>query len=205
MPLSDLAADLLRAVLEDREALLERATDRVYDGSPDLAGKRPRLVTRMLIDRTFACSETSLFRGDDSELDRFIDQITGMRAESDYHVSTMLSGVYSFRFAIEGPARAIAKDGWIAWELITAADALYMRAAPRSARLLLDRQHAAMLERTAAVERQNLKLLEQRRLSEELVGTLRAEHQAVSALIARRKRELQEKRVLLEALYRPAR
>src|SRR5262249_39113699 len=149
------AANLLRAVLEDREALLDRATDKVFYGSPRLAGKRPRLVPRMLIDRTVACAEASPLRGDDSEFERFIDQITGMRAENDYHVSTMLSGVHSFRFAVEAPVRALAKDGWVAWEILTAADALFMRTGPRAAALLLERQHAATLARTAAVERQN--------------------------------------------------
>jgi hypothetical protein len=202
MSLSEAATELLRAVLADRENLLDRATDKVFFGSPDLAGKRPRLVTRMLVDRVFACSELSLLTGDDSEFDLFIDQVTGMRAESDYHVSTMLSGIYSFRFAIEEPCRLLATDGWVAVELLTAVDALYMRTGPRSAALLIERQEAVMRERAAVVERQNTRLMEQHRSSGEALRTVRAEHQASTAALARRKLELEEKKATLEALER---
>lgn len=205
MPLSEAATDLLRAVLADRDALLDRATDKVFFGSPDLAGKRPRLVTRMLVDRVFACSEQSLLADDDSEFDLFIDQVTGMRAESDYHVSTMLSGIYSFRFAIEEPCRALSADGWVAVELLTAVDALYMRTGPRSATMLLERQEAVTRERTAAAERQNARLLEQHRTSGEALRTVRAEHQASTAALARRKLELEGMKSTLAALQQKER
>lgn len=161
MALSDAAASLLRAVLADRDALVDRATDKVFFASPDLAGKRPRIVTRMLVDRVFSFSEAALLRGDESEVDVFIDQMTGIRAETDYHVSTLLLGFRSFRFAIEGPVRERGGDGWVAWELVTAADDLFMRSASRAADMLIERQSAALLARKAQVERDNARLREE--------------------------------------------
>src|SRR5215218_4645486 len=102
MSLSEAAAGLLRAVLEERESLIEQATDKIFFESSDLAGRRPRIVTRMLIDRVFACAEAALLRDDISGFDVFIDQVTGLRAENGFHVSTLLFGFCSFRFSIEG-------------------------------------------------------------------------------------------------------
>ncbi len=110
MPLSDAAAGLLGAVLKEREALVDRATDKVFFESSDLHGKRSRLVTRMLVDRVFGCSEGVLLRGEEAELDVFIDQVTGIRAEADFHVSTLIFGFRSFRHAIEESAQSLSRE-----------------------------------------------------------------------------------------------
>jgi hypothetical protein len=194
VPLTEAAAALVRAVLEERDLLIEQATDRIFFDSPDLAGKRPRIVTRMLVDRVFACSEASLLRGDDSEFDVFIDQVTGLRAENGFHVSTLLFGFRSFRFAIEAPLRALAvDDAWSAWEVIVAVDDLYMRTAPRAADLLVERQEAALRDRKTKLERQNVKLSTELRLSDETASALRAQLDTCTVAMMHLEQELNEK------------
>jgi hypothetical protein len=192
VPLSDPAQALLRAVLIEREALIDQATDRVFFQSPDLAGKRSRLVTRMLVGQVFACSEAALLRGDESELDVFIDQVTGIRAEQGFHVSTLILGFQSFRFAAEEPIRRLAADGWTAWELITAADELFVRAVTRAADLLVERQNAALEARKAHVERENVRLSSELRSDRETMTALRAELDALTVAAHRREQELRE-------------
>ncbi|MEZ4295269.1 MAG: hypothetical protein R3B70_09870 [Polyangiaceae bacterium] len=174
MLLSDGARELLLAVLADRPALIEKATDTVYFGSPDLSGKRPRAVTRLLVDRIFTCSENALIRGDDSEFVTFIDHVTGMRAERDFHVSTLLMGFRAFRSAVEAPIRAHASDGWTALELLAAADEICARTSQRAADLLIDRQYASISARLARVERENCELQEQVKRHREIAISTRA-------------------------------
>lgn len=200
MELSEPAVALLRAVLAEREALVDQATDKVFFESPDLAGKRPRIVTRMLVDRVFAFSVAALLRGDESEVEVFIDQMTGIRSESDYHVSTLLAGFRSFRFAIEAPLRRIAPDGWIAWEVITAADDLFVRSASRAADLLIERQNAALVARKAQVERDNARLTTELRVVGETSSILRAELEANTVTVLHLEQELREKNATIKAL-----
>jgi hypothetical protein len=198
--LSEPAKALLRAVLAERDALVDRATDRVFLGSPDLAGKRPRIVTHMLIDRVFACSEAALLQGDDAELGLFIDQVTGIRAERGFHVSTLFLGFRSFRFAVEEPIRRLADDPWVAWELLTAADDVFAASAARAADLLVERQTAALESRKAFVERENARLGTEVRADREALATLRADLDAAAVSVLRLEQELDEKNLAIRAL-----
>lgn len=198
--LSDPARALLEAVLAEREALVDRATDKVFFRSPDLAGKRSRIVTRMLVDRIFACSEAALLRGDESEIEVFIDQVTGIRAEAGFHVSTLLSGFRSFRFAIEEPLRRLAEDAWAAWEVLVAADELFVRSASRAADLLVERQTAALTARKAQVERENARLASEMRIDRETMTTMRAELDAAALATLHLEQELRDKNTTIWAL-----
>lgn len=200
MPLSEAAEGLLRAVLAERDALIDRATDKVFYESPDLAGQRPRIVTRMLVEHIFTCAEAALLKGDDSQFDTFIDQVTGLRAETGFHVSTLLFGFRSFRSAIEAPLRESSHDPWLAWEVLIAADELYMRTAPRAADLLVERQEAALRERKTKLERQNTKLTAELRLSDETASALRAELEACSVTALHLEQEIAEKNAIIFAL-----
>lgn len=180
MPLSEAARELLRAVLAERTALVEKATDVVYYGSPDLAGKRARPVTRILVDRVFTCSEAALFREDDGLFHEFIDHVAGLRADEDYHVSTLLTGFRSFRGALEEPIRTLAADPWVAWELLVAVDDVFVRSASRAADLLVERQHAAREARRGAVEREIARVTAELRLTQEALSAVRAELDASS-------------------------
>ena len=200
MPLSDAAAGLLRAVLQERQALVDRATDKVFFESPDLHGKRSRLVTRMLVDRVFGCSEGILLRGDEAELEVFIDQVTGIRAEADFHVSTLIFGFRSFRHAIEDRVRALAGDVQTAWELLCAADDLYARSAARAADLLVERQLAALSSRRAHVERENVKLAAELRTMRDMTTAMRAELDAAALATLRFEQELRDKTATIWAL-----
>jgi hypothetical protein len=200
VPLSDAPAALLRAVLEQRDALVDRATDKVFYESPDLAGKRSRTVTRILVERVFACSEALLFRGDASGIGVFIDQVTAIRAEDDYHVSTLLAGFRSFRFAIEDRVRALAGDPWVAWELMVAADEAYALSAARAADLLVERQQAALHARRGHVERENAKLAAELRVTRETASTLRAELDASALAALQLEQELRDRTETIQAV-----
>ena len=200
MPLSEAAAQLLRDVLLERTALVERATEKVFRESPDLAGKRSPLVTRMLVDRVFACSEAVLLRGDRSLLDEFTDQVTGIRAEADFHVSTLLFGFRSFRHGIEERACALAPDARVAIELLLAADELYAESAARAGDLLVERQHAALHSRRAQIERENAKLAAELRHSQDTAAALRVELDEAVLTTMRLEQEVREKSATIAAL-----
>lgn len=200
MPLTEAAAQLLRTVLVERDALVDRVTDQVFHGSADLAGKRPLAVTRILVTRVFSFSEAVLLRGDESELDQFIDQVTGIRAEPDYHVSTLLSGFRSFRSGIEERACSLAQDKAIACELLIAVDDLVARSSARAADLLVERQQAALLSRRGQVERENAKLAAELQAAQEAVSSLRAELDEAALLTMRLEHDLREHDAIIEVL-----
>lgn len=201
MPLSEPAAKLLRDILADRGALVARAAEKVFRDSPDLAGKRSPLVTRMLVDRVFACSEAALLRGSQSEMEEFIDQVTGIRAEADFHVSTLMFGFRSFRDGVEeGVVAALEADARVALELLLEVDALYATAAGRAADLLVERQQAALSSRRGQVERENAKLAAELRHQQDTSAALRVELDEAVLTTMRLEQEVREKAATIAAL-----
>lgn len=95
-----------REVLRDllgrhRTEIVERATDWVLKQSVDLASTRKRGETQGLVDRMAASYEALLLDGDDAPLRSFIDFVTSYRASSEFHISTVLRGVLSFRRGLQ--------------------------------------------------------------------------------------------------------
>jgi rsbT co-antagonist protein RsbR len=124
--MNDEGRQLLREVLHRRRAeIIEEATDWVRARAIDLGTKRPREETRKLCALTFNVYEAVLLAGDMTPVRAYIDHITTFRAAREFHVSTLLRGVLSIRWVLERFLRQDIGDGWTAFDLLTAVDAVY--------------------------------------------------------------------------------
>lgn len=153
MPLSEVAAEVLRALLErERDELVDRATDVLLAESVDLAGGGQRATTRSLVKRVVAGNEAALLEGDESGLDALVALATSLRSGSEFHVSTLLRGFRSFRGGLAEALRRTGCDGWTAFEVLAAADEVYARSAFRAADQYSDKLHATIQQRRRDLE-----------------------------------------------------
>ncbi|AKT43329.1 STAS domain-containing protein [Chondromyces crocatus] len=143
---------LLAALLERaREEIVEKATDWVIAAAVDLRGQRPREETRRLVAQVVSGNEAALLGEDPRPLNAFVDHVISLRAASEFHPSTVLRGLLSFRHVLEGLLRAHGGDGWAALDVLTAVDDVYHAAALRVAD-----QYAAKLTETVQQRRREL-------------------------------------------------
>jgi rsbT co-antagonist protein RsbR len=167
-----------------RDELVDRATDWVREHAPDL-NERPREETRALVTRVIGTQAEALLDGNREALDGFVDFVTSLRASSEFHVSTVLRGLLSFRAALEVVLRREVADGWTALAVLTEVDRVAHAALCAAADLYNDKLNHTILERRAALEAdlEAVREARERELDEKL-RTIEAQREALSLLSA---------------------
>jgi len=176
---------ILGDILERRrDELVDRATDWVREHSVDLH-ERPREETRGLVTRVIGTQVEALFAEDSASLDGFVDFVTSLRASSEFHVSTVLRGLLSFRAALEIVLRREVADGWAALAVLTEVDRVAHAAVCSAADLYNAKLHQTILERRAALEDdlERVRDAKERELDEK-IRTIEAQREALSLLAA---------------------
>ncbi len=175
-----LLADLLG---RRRAEIVEQATDWVTAGSVDLRGQRPRAETRALVEKVVSGHEAALLDGDLRPLGEFIEYVTSFRASREFHVSTVLRGFGSFRTALEALLREESGDGWAAFELLAAVDAVYHAAAYQVADAYMVKLTGTVQRRRRELEAELTALADAKeREVDEKIATIEAQRRALAAL-----------------------
>ncbi|EYF05817.1 STAS domain-containing protein [Chondromyces apiculatus] len=176
--------DLLVRLLARRgEEIVEGATDWVIGEAIDLRGQRPREETRELVARVIEGNEAALLQEDGQPLAAFVEHVVSLRAAREFHPSTVLRGLLSFRQVLEGMLRAEGGDGWAALDVLAAVDAVYHGAALQVADLYAVKLTEAVQRRRRELEVELGRVAEegQRALAEKL-ATIEAQRQELATL-----------------------
>lgn len=177
-----LLIDILR---RHRTEIIEQATDWVRGVAIDLGSKRPRDETRALSETAVAAYEAALLTGDMAPLNAHTDRANALRVTREFHVSTLLRGLVSVRWVLEGFLRAEAGDGWAAFGVLAAMDSAYFTTAFRVAD-----NYAAMLNETIQRRRSELEeelarvTEETTRVLNDKIATIDAQHRLLTTLSA---------------------
>ncbi len=166
-----------------RDEIIDLATDWVREQAIDLGTKRPREETRRLVESVVATQATAVLDGDGAPLDEFVEFVTTFRASSQFHVSTLLRGLLSFRAGIEPTLRREVTDGWVAYEIVTALDRAAQGALYRAADVYTDKLHRAVEDqrRTVMAELELLVEAKERELDEQ-TRTISAQREMMNRL-----------------------
>jgi rsbT co-antagonist protein RsbR len=152
--MDDASRGLLSALLERHRAeIVDRGTDWVRQQAIDLGSRRPREETRKLVERVVSSQSAALLVGDDSPLEEFIELVTSLRSSSEFHVSTVLRGLLSFRRGLEDVLRAAKTDFGAALDLLAAVDEVAQGAVFRAADVYTEKLNGTILRRRAELER----------------------------------------------------
>src|SRR5579871_2895768 len=103
-----------------RTEIVDAATDWLMAEAVDLRTGRPREETRRIVVRAVEAQEIAILTGDEAPLHAFIEFVTSLRAESEFHVSTLLQGMLSFRLAFGPVILREVKDGAAALAILAA-------------------------------------------------------------------------------------
>jgi rsbT co-antagonist protein RsbR len=149
--------ELLTAQLDQHRAeIIDRGTDWVREKAIDLGTQRPREETRRLVEQVVSSQSTALLLGDTRPLEAFIELVTSLRSSSEFHVSTVLRGLLSFRrgledvLRVEGTGRA---DLGVVLDLLAAVDEVAHGAVYRAADVYNEKLNGTILRRRADLER----------------------------------------------------
>jgi len=165
--------------------LLDGATDWVRERALDPLTTLPREETRGLVDRVISAQATAMLEGDDRPLEELIAFVTSLRAASEFRVSTVLSGLLSFRRALEPVLRREVEDGWAALDVLAALDAVAFDAAWRAADVYAQKLNATVEERRAELEERLERVREAKeRELDEKIHTIEVQREALGALAA---------------------
>lgn len=152
--MDDASRGLLSALLErHRSEIVDRGTDWVREQAIDLGLRRPREETRKLVERVVTSQSAALLTGDESPIDEFIELVTSLRSSSEFHVSTLLRGLLSFRRGLEEVLRAGSADLGASLDLLSAVDAVAHGAVFRAADVYNEKLNGTILRRRADLER----------------------------------------------------
>jgi rsbT co-antagonist protein RsbR len=150
--MNEVSRRILTEILErHRDEIVDRATDWVREQAIDLGTKRPREETRRLVESVVATQATAILEGNDEPLDAFVEFVTTFRASSQFHVSTLLRGLASFRAGIEPTLRREVQDGWAACDIVLAIDRAAQVAMFRAADVYTDKLHQTVEKQREAV------------------------------------------------------
>lgn len=168
-----------------REEVLDLATDWVRGRGDAALSARPREETRELIERVVQAQTRALLDGDQATLDEFVDYVTSMRASNEFNVSTILSGLLSFRIALESVLRRDVSDGWVALNLLADVDAIAHGAICDAADLYAKKLNRTVEDRRDQLEESLIHMREtkERELDDKL-RTIEHQREALSALAA---------------------
>jgi rsbT co-antagonist protein RsbR len=152
--MDDASRGLLSALLERHRAdIIDRSTDWVREQAIDLGSRRPREETRKLVERVVTSQSAALLTGDEGPIDEFIELVTSLRSSSEFHVSTLLRGLLSFRRGLEEVVRAGSADREASVDLLAAVDAIAHGAVFRAADVYNEKLNGTILRRRAELER----------------------------------------------------
>lgn len=152
--MDDASRALLTASLDQHRAeIIDRGTDWVRAGAIDLGTQRPREETRELVELVVSTQTTALLHGDTKPLDDFIGLVTSLRSSSEFHVSTVLRGLLSFRRGLEDVLRKGSADLGTVLDLLAAASEVAHGAVYRAADVYNEKLNATILRRRAELER----------------------------------------------------
>jgi rsbT co-antagonist protein RsbR len=153
--MDDASRGLLSTLLErHRVEIIDRGTDWVRAEAIDLGSQRPREETRKLVERVVSSQETALLTGDERASDDFIELVTSLRASSEFHVSTLLRGLLSFRRGLEDVLVAESADLGVTRKLLAAVDTVAHGAVFRAADVYNEKLNGTILLRRAELERE---------------------------------------------------
>ncbi len=182
--MDDASRGLLSALLQRHRAeIVDRGTDWVREQAIDLGSQRPREETRKLVERVVASQSTALLTGDESEIDEFIELVTSLRSSSEFHVSTLLRGLLSFRRGLEQVLRAGSGDLGGAIELLSAVEHVAHGAVFRAADVYNEKLNGTILRRRAELERDLARVTAAKEQElEEKARTIDAQRELLNAL-----------------------
>jgi rsbT co-antagonist protein RsbR len=182
--MDDASRGLLSALLErNRAEIVDRGTDWVRAQAIDLGSRRPREETRKLVERVVASQSVALLTGDEGPIDEFIELVTSLRSSSEFHVSTLLRGLLSFRRGLEDVLRAGSADLGASLDLLSAVDRVAHGAIFRAADVYNEKLNGTILRRRAELERDLARVTaaKERELDEK-VRTIDAQRELLNAL-----------------------
>lgn len=177
---------LLSALLDQQRAeIVDRGTDWVRAKAIDLGTRRPREETRKLVERVVSSQSTALLLGDMQPVDDFTELVTSLRSSSEFHVSTVLRGLLSFRRGLEDVLRAGSTDLGAVLDLLAAVDEVAQGAVFRAADVYNQKLNGTILRRRAELERDlaELTLAKERELDEK-ARTIDAQRELLNSLSA---------------------
>ncbi|MFO0578341.1 MAG: STAS domain-containing protein [Polyangia bacterium] len=174
----------LAAFLEGQHtALIERATDWVIETATDLRGQRPRDETRRLVIGVLESNSALLLAGDRGRLQEFIEHVTTLRAQAQFHLSTLLRGFASVRVAAGEIMPKVGVPPELQVEILHALDEAYLGCISDVSDQFMIKLHDNLLQERERL-RHDLDLARRERI-EELEGnlsTIRAQQEELSAL-----------------------
>jgi rsbT co-antagonist protein RsbR len=182
--MDDVSRGLLSALLErHRGEIVDRGTDWVREQAIDLGSRRPREETRKLVERVVTSQSAALLTGDESPIDEFIELVTSLRSSSEFHVSTLLRGLLSFRRGLEEVLRAGSVDLGAVIDLLAAVDAVAHAAVFRAADVYNEKLNGTILRRRAELERDLARVTAAKEQElEEKARTIDAQRELLNAL-----------------------
>ena len=176
--------ELLSALLDQRrDEIVDRGTDWVRAKAIDLGARRPREETRRLVERVVSSQSTALLLGDMRPIDDFTELVTSLRSSSEFHVSTVLRGLLSFRRGLEEVLRAGCTELGAVLDLLAAVDEIAHGAVFRAADIYNEKLNGTILRRRAELERDlaQLTLAKEHELDEK-ARTIDAQRELLNAL-----------------------
>lgn len=176
--------ELLSALLDQRrDEIVDRGTDWVRAKAIDLGARRPREETRRLVERVVSSQSTALLLGDMRPIDDFTELVTSLRSSSEFHVSTVLRGLLSFRRGLEEVLRAGCTELGAVLDLLAAVDEIAHDAVFRAADIYNEKLNGTILRRRAELERDlaQLTLAKEHELDEK-ARTIDAQRELLNAL-----------------------
>jgi rsbT co-antagonist protein RsbR len=166
-----------------RAEIVDRGTDWVRQEAVDLGTARPRDETRSLVERVVMTQAAVLLDGNEKPLDEFVEFVTSFRVSREFHVSTLLRGMLSFRSGIAGVLRREIQDGWAVLTLIGAVDEVAQRAILRTADVYNDKLNHKILVRRAELEEELARTTaDKERELDEKIRTIDAQREMLNAL-----------------------
>jgi rsbT co-antagonist protein RsbR len=163
--------------------IVDRATDWVRAESVDLGESAPREDTRQLVERVVATEVAALVDDDLGPLDEFVDYVTTFRARREFHVSTVLRGLLSFRSVLGPVLRRELADGWTALTLLDALDRVAFHAVFRAADLYASKINETVLQRRIELEADLARLTRSKEQElDEKIGIIEAQRSLLNIL-----------------------
>ncbi len=182
--MDDASRGLLSALLErNRAEIVDRGTDWVRAQAIDLGSRRPREETRKLVERVVTSQAAALLTGDEGPIDEFIELVTSLRSSSEFHVSTLLRGLLSFRRGLEDVLRSANAELGASLELLSSVDRVAHGAIFRAADVYNEKLNGTILRRRAELERDLARVTAAKEQElDEKVRTIDAQRELLNAL-----------------------
>ena len=176
---------LIEILHRHRTEIIEQATDWVRGAAIDLGSKRPRDETRALSEAGVAAYEAALLSDDMAPFEAYTGRASALRVTHEFHISTLLRGVVSVRWVLEGFLRAEGGDGWAAFDVLAAMDSAYFTTAFRLADTYTAMLNQTIQRRRSELEEELARVTEQTtRVLNDKIATIEAQHRMLTTLSA---------------------